>query len=230
MVTEGMPEDTRQRLSDARNAVGPLDTLAIVVPIVVLVLVGLLYLLSSVPTAALWTGVAGLFTGVSGYLGAEVGETRLEAAFAENAPQSGAEGDIANAAFGFVEGGLGQLAAQSLWLTAIGGLLVITGAVLRFGLLEDYIGSSEEERGGLTDEPDHAASEAPDATSTTPGAAPAGDEGSTPADTTAGDRGGDGDIQEPVDGSGDGAGEPTGENSDAAVDSDDEDADPDDKR
>lgn len=196
-IAPDLPADVRDSLEDARQVVGIVDILGIALPIVALLLVGLLWLLSSPATAALWTGIAAIVAGLPGFVGAAVGGPRLESFVTANAPQGGVEGEFVALGLDLVGRVLGTVAAQSLALTVGGGLLALAGAALRLGLVDigDDGGAGDGEGDDGDESPEHAGDAAESAE---PGATAA----TGPADATAPeeDDPGDDDPEETDDG------------------------------
>lgn len=134
-LAEDLDPAAEQGLRDAREAVGVMDQLRIVLPLAALAIVGFILLVSrSVVVTLLAAGSSLVVSGVSGYATATVGEKEARRMVAEMGPDVDAVNSLV---LGFVERVLGELSSQSLLLAGVGVVLLVGALVYRVVFQED---------------------------------------------------------------------------------------------
>lgn len=130
-LTENFTAEQEQTFETARTGVQWLDRLALMVPAVVAVLLGLLYLATGSALAVARTlGIGLLLTGLPTYLGLGVTASRVESTAAQAGPGQQAVLDVALA---FVHAIFGTLGAVSLTFAVAGGTLVVATVAINRG-------------------------------------------------------------------------------------------------
>jgi hypothetical protein len=145
---EQFGEDATTQLENAQGAVGLIDTVYLVLPIVALLLIALAYGISrSLETTATFTGVVLVLTGglhliVATVLGGIV------TARVETAIEDAELGEFADVAISLIEGVLGTHATQSAILLVVGIILIALAYASKGGYLAGLTGSNVQSRGG----------------------------------------------------------------------------------
>jgi hypothetical protein len=137
-LTQGLDRSAREGLEQAQTTVVWLDRLAVAIPLLALVLVGLLYLLTrSGQTVAASLGVSLLVAGLPVYLSLGTVQTAAEDAIREAAASG--DGGPAQAGSEFLLGALGQLfgrvGAVSLAFAVAGAVSLAVWLALRYDLV-----------------------------------------------------------------------------------------------
>ncbi|MFB6295506.1 MAG: hypothetical protein ABEH66_01535 [Halobacteriales archaeon] len=132
VLTENLSADARDQLDRAQQATGTVGLLAILLPILSLVLVGVLYLVTrSVASTTFGSGVALLSAGVGGFVSGTITPGMVERQVEANLSGENVPKEAIDVAIGIVEQVFDALAAQSLWLAALGIALVVAGLYVR---------------------------------------------------------------------------------------------------
>lgn len=131
-LTEELDPSAEQQLEEARRAVGLVDLLTKVLPVVGLVLVGLVYLVSrSVSTTAMGVGVGLAIGGLPTLVGASQIQPRLQSMLGGDLPAGfealllGIAGQVTDAIF-----------LQSAVVVGLGVVLFVAGLGLKWGVIE----------------------------------------------------------------------------------------------
>lgn len=134
-ATDQFGADTTNRFESARTAIGTIDTLYLVLPVVALLLVGLAFVVTrSLETTATFTGivltlVGGLFLVVATVLGDRV------VSEVESTMQNGDAAGFADIVVALIESVLGVLATQSTVLLVVGIVLIVLSYLSKSGRL-----------------------------------------------------------------------------------------------
>jgi hypothetical protein len=130
-VTEQLGEEEMETVETAQTAVSVMNTLAIVLPILALLVAGGIGWLAAQSTAAIEIGAVSLLVGAIGVVGSFVGTEQFQQLFdPANAPPG-----VGEFVTTFVTGILGVLTWQSAFLAVLGVIAVAVGLAIRWEYL-----------------------------------------------------------------------------------------------